>query len=90
MVGPVELVAKRTSIDPLEVGISKPKGLDLGNISTVHKEECLSWHKFRQCLKEQYLNVPYVLDAMVMYSKISQQENEFTTRYLVKAKVLLE
>ena len=43
----VELVAERTDFDPLEVGISKLKGLALGDISTIHKEEGLSWHKFR-------------------------------------------
>ena len=44
----VELVVERTGIDPLEVGISKLKGLALADISTFHKEEGLSWHKFRQ------------------------------------------
>ena len=53
----VELVAERTSIDPLEVGISKLKELALGDISTILKEEVLSWHKFQQCLIEQYSNV---------------------------------
>ena len=86
----VELVAERTGIDPLEGGISKLKGVALANISTVHKEEGLSWHKFRQHLIEQYLNVPYVPDTMLMYSKISQQDDESITRYLVRAKVLLE
>ena len=32
----VELVAERTGFDPLEVGISKLKGLALGDISTIH------------------------------------------------------
>ena len=64
----VELVAERRGIDPLEVGVSKLKGLTLANISTVHKEEGLSWHKFRQHLIEQYSNVPHVPDAMFAYS----------------------
>ena len=43
----VELVVERTCIDPLEVGVSMLKGLALGDITTIHKEESLSWHKFR-------------------------------------------
>ena len=88
--GQVELVVERTGIDPLEVGISKLKGLALADISTVHKEEGLSWHKFRQCLIEQYLTVPYVPDALLLYSKKSQWDNGSTTRYLVRNKILLE
>ena len=64
----VELVAERTGIDPLEVGIRKIKGLGLADISTVHKEEVQSWHKFKQHLIEQYSNAPYVPDAMFTYS----------------------
>ena len=86
----VELVAERTGFDPLEVGISKLKGLTLGDISTIHKEEGLSWYKFGQHLIEQYSDVPYTPDAMFTYSKISQQDNESTAQYLVRARVLLE
>ena len=64
----VELITENTSIYPLEIMISKLKGLALANISIIHKEEGLSWHKFKQCLIEQYLSV---LDAMLAYSKIS-------------------
>ena len=71
----VELVAEGTGINPLEVGISKLKGLALADISTVHKEEGLSWHMFRQHLIEQYSNVLCVPDAMLAYSKISQQDD---------------
>ena len=70
----VEFVAKRKGIDLLEVGISKLKGLALADISIVHKKEGLSWYKFRKHLIEQYLNVPYVPDKMLAYSKISQQD----------------
>ena len=37
--GQVELVAERTGIEPLEVGISKQRGLALGYVNTIHKEE---------------------------------------------------
>ena len=63
----VELVAERTGFDPLEVGISQLKGLVLGDISTIHKEEGLLWHKFGQCLIEKDSNVPYAPDAMFTY-----------------------
>ena len=86
----VELVAERTGIDPLQEGISKLKGLALANIITIHKDEGLSWHELRQCMIEQYSNVPYVPDTMFVYSMISQQDDNSTTWYLVRAKVLLE
>ena len=86
----VELVAERTGFDTLEVGINKSKGLALGDISTTHKEEGLTWHKFRQHLMELYSNVPYTADVMFAYSKISQHDNESTAQYLVRARVLLE
>ena len=38
----VELVAERTGFEPLEVRISKLKGLTQGDISTICKEEGLS------------------------------------------------
>ena len=90
MVGQDRIGCERTGIDPVEVGISKLKGLALANDSTVCKEEGLSCHKFRQCLIEQYLNVPYVPDAMFIYSMISQWDDQSTTRYLVRVKVLLK
>ena len=45
---PVELVAERTGNDPVEVGIIRLKGLALGDINTIRREEGLTWHKFRQ------------------------------------------
>ena len=39
----VELVAEKIGNDSVEVGISKLKGLALGDISTIRKEECLTW-----------------------------------------------
>ena len=83
----VDLIAENTCI---EIVIRKLKGLALANISTIHIEEGLSWHKFRQCLIEHYSDVPYIPEAMLTYSKISQWDNESTNRYLVRAKVLLE
>ena len=60
----MELVAKKTGIDPLEVGISKLKGIALGNINAIHKEGNLMWYRLRQRLIEHYSNVLYMSDTM--------------------------
>ena len=86
----VELVAERTGMDPLEVEISKLKGLALSNVNRIGKEEGLSWYLFRQCLIEQYSNVLYASDTMFAYLQIAQQDNEPTAQYLIREKVLLE
>ena len=70
-----KLVAERTCNDPLDGGISKLKGLALGDINTIRKEEGLRWHKFRQILMENYSNIPYVSDAMVAYTQLTQQDD---------------
>ena len=64
----VEQVTERTGNNLVEVGISKLKGLTLGDITIVRKEEGLVWYTFRQVLIENYSNVPYASDAMVAYN----------------------
>ena len=66
----VKLVAERTGIDSLEVGISKLKGLAPGNVKTIHKEQGLRWHMFRQCLIEQYSSVLYVSNVVFAYTQM--------------------
>ena len=44
----VELVAERTGNNPVEVSISKLKGLVLSDINTIRKVEGLTWHEFRK------------------------------------------
>ena len=46
----IKMVVEKYGIDPLEVGISKLKGLALGNINVIHKEGNLTWYSFRQRL----------------------------------------
>ena len=46
------------------------------------------WHKFRQILIENYSNIPYMSDAMVAYTNLTQ-DDESTSQYLIRAKVLL-
>ena len=81
----VEQVTKRTGDDPVEVNMSKLKGLTLGDISMVRKEEGLMWHMFCQILIENYSKVPYVSDT-----NLTQPDNKSTSHYLIRAKVLLE
>ena len=85
----IEMVVENTGIDPLEVGISKLKGLALGNITTICKEGHLMWYSFRQLI-EYYSNVPYLSGAMYVFSHLLQGDEEQTTWYLSRAKVLLE
>ena len=83
----IKMVDEKTGIDPLEVGISKLKGLSWGNIC---KEGNLTWYSFRHRLIEHYSNVPYESNAMFAYSHLSQSDEEPTAQYLIMAKVQLE
>ena len=85
----VKLVAERTGNDLVEIGISKLKRLVLGDVNTIRKEEGLMWHKFRQILIENYSNIPYMSDAMVAYTNLSQQDDESTSQYLLELKSYL-
>ena len=85
----VELAAKRTDNDPVEVGISELKGLALSDINTIRKEEGLTWPKFRQILIENYSNIPHMSDALVAYKQLMQQDDESTSQYLIRVKVYL-
>ena len=84
------MVAENTGINPLKVGISKLKGLALGDITAIHKEGHLTWFSFIQGLIEHYSNVPFASDAMYTYSYLLQGNEEPTPQYLCRAKVLLE
>ena len=86
----VELMVERAGNDPVQVGISKLKGLALCDVNTVRKEEGLMWHKFRQIMIENYSNITYAPDVMVTYSNLTKQDDESTSQYLIRAKVLLE
>ena len=74
-----EMVAENTGIDPLKVGISKLKGLALGDITAICQEGYFTWYSFRQQLIEHYSNVPYMSDTMYTYSHLSQRNEEPTT-----------
>ena len=87
---PVKLVVERTGNGPVEIGINNLKRLTLGDINTIRKEEGLMWHNFRQILIENYSNIPYVSDMMVAYTNLTQQDDESTSQYLIRAKILLE
>ena len=86
----IELVAKKTGVDPLKVEIGKLKGIALGDINAIHNKGNLTWYWLRQRLIEHYSNIPCASDAMFAYSDLLQGDDEPTTQYLVRAKVLLE
>ena len=86
----IKMVVEKYGTDPLEIGISKLKGLALGDINAICKEGNLMWHSFRHRLTQHYSNVPHASDAMFMYSHLIQGIEEPTTWYLTRAKVLLE
>ena len=68
----VELVAERTGNDLVKVGISKLKGLALGDSNIIRKEKGLIWNKCRQIQIENYSNIPYISDAMIAYTSLTQ------------------
>ena len=68
----IMILAENTGIDPLKVGISKLRGLAMGNITAMCREGHLTWYSFRQWLIEHYSNVPYMSDAMYVYSHLLQ------------------
>ena len=86
----IKMVAEKTGTDPSEVGISKLKGLALGDINTICKGGNLTCYSFRQRLIEHYSNVPYKSNAMFAYFHLLQGDEKPTAQYLVRAKVLLE
>ena len=86
----VEQATERTGNNPVDMGMIKLNGLILDDISMVRKEEGLMWHKFYQILMENYANVPYVPDAMVAYTNLTQQADESMSQYFIRPKVLLE
>ena len=86
----VEAVTRKTCFDPLEIGMSKLKGMALCDINAISKEGNLSYFWFCQLLIEHYSNVLYTPDALNVYAHLMQGENESVTQYLARAKVLLE
>ena len=66
----IEMVVEKTGIDPLEVGISRLKGLALGDINAICKEDNLIRYSFRQRLIEHYSDVLSALDAIFAYSHL--------------------
>ena len=84
----VELVAERSNINPVEIGISKLVGILLRNMITIKCEERNDGNKFQQVLTKDYSDVPYVSDVMSSYMKITQGEEESVI--VLRAKTYLE
>ena len=90
MAGPYEECHKKMGFDPVEIGMSKLKGVVLNDINGASKEGTLSYFWFCQLLIEHYSNIPYVSDALNAYTHLAQGEHKSVTQYLSRAKVLLE
>ena len=59
-------------------------------MNTIRKEEVLMWPKFRQVLIENCSNIPYVSDAILACSNITEQDDESISQDLIRAELLLE
>ena len=86
----IKAIARKMGFDSLEIGMSKPKGMALCNVSVISKEGNLLYFWFCKLLIEHYSNVAYMSDALKAYANLMQGENETVTQYLARAKVLLE
>ena len=86
----IESMEKKTGFHPVEVGMSKLKGLVLHNINAASKKGTLSYFQFCQLLIDHYSNIPYVSDTLNTYAHLAQGEQESVAQYISRAKVLLE
>ena len=86
----IEAVARKMGFYPLEIGMSKCKGMALCDVYAISKEGNLWYIWFHQLLIEHYSNIPYLSDTLNTYVHLMQGENEMVTQYLARAKVLLE
>ena len=82
----IKAIAKKMGIDPIEIGMSKLKGMALCNVNTISKEGHLSYFQFHQLLIEHYSNIPYTSDTLSGYAHLMQGKNESVTQYLVGPK----
>ena len=55
----IKAVAKKMGFDPLEIGMSKLKGMALHDVNTASKVCTLSYFLFQQLIIEHYSNIPY-------------------------------
>ena len=86
----ISAVPKKTDFDPVEIGMSKLKGMTLHDVNTASKEGSLSYFWFCQLLKEYYSNIPYESETLNAYAHLAQGEHESIAQYLTRAKVLLK
>ena len=68
----IERVAKKTGFNPLEIGMSKWKGMDLCGINIIGKEGNFTYLWFHQLFTEHYSNILYSSDAISAYVYLTQ------------------
>ena len=86
----VEAIAWKTGFDPLEIGMSKLKGMALCDVNAISKEGNLLYFWFHQLLIEHHSSVLYASGILNAYVHLMQGKNETVTQCLARAKVLLE
>ena len=86
----IKAIARKMDFDPLEIGMSKLKGMALCNVNVISKEGNLSYFWFHQLLIEHYLNILYASDVLNTHAHLMQGKNVTVTQYLARDKVLLE
>ena len=75
----VAAFAKKTGFNPLEIGMSKLKGMSLCDVNAISQEGNLTYFQFHQLLLQHYSSIPYALDALNAYAHLTQGENESIT-----------
>ena len=83
-------VTKKMGFKPVQIGMSKLKGMAPCDVNTASKEGTLSYFQFHQLLIEHYSNIPYALDTLNTYAHLAQSEHALITQDISRTKVLLE
>ena len=86
----IEGVMKKMGFNPVEVGMSKLKGLVLCSVNAASMEGTLLYFQFCQLLIEHYSNILYVLGALNVFAPLAQGKQESVAQYILRAKVLQE
>ena len=74
----IESVTNKTGFNPVEIGMSKLKGMVLHDVNAARKEGTLSYFWFQQLFIEHSLNIPYVSDALNAYPHLAQANTNWS------------
>ena len=85
----IEGVAEKMGFDPVEIDMSKLKGMALCQVNAASKEGTISYFQFCQLLIEHYSNILCMSDTLNAYAHLAQGEHESIAQYLTRVEVLL-